>query len=274
MAELVRHVRALGQVELSPFAPLTLAGAPIGYMRPAIAAGLAGFATPRAGGLDFADATALHRAAEALASAGAYRPRGEAFDVRSVPDGPVLARLDRAALPVFGVAAVGVHLNGMVHSPGEPALWVGTRAANKPLDPGKRDHLVAGGVPAGLSPWETLLKEAEEEAGIAPSILEAARASGALQKAGVLTYVTIRPEGLRRDRLHCYDLVLPADFEPEARDGEMARFDLLLASEIVSLLAETDSFKFNVALVLLDWLLRHRIVSDAALEAALARLRA
>ena len=41
---------------------------------------------------------------------------------------------------------------------------IGRRAADKTLDPGKLDHIVAGGVPAGLTAMQTLVKEAAEEA--------------------------------------------------------------------------------------------------------------
>ena len=41
----------------------------------------------------------------ALATAGHLRWRGEAFDVRADPDGPVLAEVDRGALPAFGHVA-------------------------------------------------------------------------------------------------------------------------------------------------------------------------
>src|SRR5207302_1962956 len=99
-------------------------------------------------------------------------------------------------------------------------LWVGRRASNKAVDPGKLDHVVAGGVPAGLSPAETLEKEGWEEAGLAPELARMA------EPVGVVAYAMERPEGLRRDVLHCYDLVLPAGWVPEARDGEVEGFEL------------------------------------------------
>ena len=46
-----------------------------------------------------ADAAALPAIARRLSDAGCYRWRREAFDIRAEPDGPVLARLDRGALP-------------------------------------------------------------------------------------------------------------------------------------------------------------------------------
>ena len=93
------------------------------------------------------------------------------------PMAPVLAQLDRGALPSFGVVAVGVHVNGLVRRPDGVHVWIARRAADKLLDPGKLDHIVAGGVPAGLTPAETLVKEAAEEAAI-PASLAAPGRSG------------------------------------------------------------------------------------------------
>jgi len=107
---------------------------------------------------------------EAAARHGAFTWRAEAFDVRAVPEGAVLAAVDRGALPWLGIAAQGVHVNGLVRRASGLWVWVGRRAAHKLLDPGKFDHIVAGGVPAGLSSMQTLVKEAQEEAGIPPSV--------------------------------------------------------------------------------------------------------
>ena len=82
------------------------------------------------------------------------------------------------------------------------------------------DHLVAGGIPAGLSPAQTLVKEAAEEAAVPEALAATAR------RVGMVRYAMERPEGLRRDRLHCYDLALPEDFSPRAADGEVESFEL------------------------------------------------
>ena len=75
--------------------------------------------------------------------------------------------------------------------------------------------MVAGGIPAGLTPRETVVKEAAEEAAV-----PAALAATAVE-AGLVSYAMERPEGLRRDRLNCYDLFLPDEFTPRAADGEV-----------------------------------------------------
>ncbi len=156
----------------------------------------------------------------------------------------MLAQIDRGGLPVFGIAAQGVHLNGLVATSGGLHIWVARRALSKPLDPGKLDHLVAGGISAGMTPFQTLLKEAEEEASLPAELV-----SQAIHR-GTLDYVITRPEGLRRDRLHCYDLMLPQDFRPEPRDGEVAGFELWPVRRAFETVRDTDDFKFNVRLVL------------------------
>lgn len=262
MMDLMRHVDAATALRLpGPYARLRLAGACIGYLTPQAesvlrAAGL---------GLDLPDAACLGHAAAALREAGLWRPRGEDFDVRAAPDGPALARVDRGALPVLGISAEGAHVNGLVERRDGWHIWIGTRAPDRTLDPGKLDHLVGGGISAGMTAAETLVKEAGEEAGIAPALARHAR------PAGQIAYTLLRPEGLRRDRLHCYDLVLPADFVPVSADGEMTGFTLLPAGTVLARVRDTEDFKFNVSLVLIALFAR---LGMAEAEAPAARLRA
>ncbi|HBK07879.1 MAG TPA: thiamine pyrophosphokinase [Acetobacteraceae bacterium] len=200
---------------------------------------------------------ALPSIAHELAEQGLYRWRGEAFDVRVRSDGPVLARIDRGAIPSFGMQAVGVHVNGLVRRTGGLHMWIARRAMDKLLDPGKLDHVVAGGVPAGLGPLETLIKEAGEEAAIPPSLAATAR------RVSSFGYAMERPEGLRRDWLYCYDLTLPDDFLPRPVDGEVEAFELWPIERIVETVRNTDDFKFNVSLVLIDLFIRLGVIEAA-----------
>jgi 8-oxo-dGTP pyrophosphatase MutT (NUDIX family) len=236
---------------------------PVGWVGPAAAGTVRRFAgvAESLDGLTLADPAALQDLARALVAAGHGRWRREAFDVRAYPDGPVLAEVDRGLLPVLGIQAQGVHVNGLVRRADGLHLWVAVRAANKALDPNKLDHIVAGGVPAGLTPWETLIKEAGEEAAIPPDL--AARAV----PVGRIGYAMERAEGLRRDLLHCYDLDLPDSFVPHPADGEVARFELWPVTHALELVRDGCSFKFNVNLVLIDLFVRSGlIVGDQAAE--------
>jgi 8-oxo-dGTP pyrophosphatase MutT (NUDIX family) len=259
----LRHIRACNNTQLPGIRlPFRIGPSPVGWVRPDLAVRLAEFPqiTTDASGVTLTDGATLQAIACQLSDAGCFRWRREAFDIRAEADGPVLAQLDRGALPSFGVLAVGVHVNGLVRRPDGLHLWVARRAANKALDPSKLDHIVAGGVPAGLTPSETLVKEAEEEASI-PSDL--ARHS---VEVGQISYAMERPEGLRRDLLHCYDLTLPGDFVPHAADGEVEAFELWPIDRVMQTVRDTDDFKFNVNLVLVDLFLREGLIrgSDAA----------
>ena len=103
------------------------------------------------------------RSRDSLSDAGCFRWRREEFDIRADPDGPVLARLDRGALPSFGVLADG-RARERPGSSRRTGCTSGSPAAPRTSCwiPCKLDHIVAGGVPAGLTPAETLVKEADE----------------------------------------------------------------------------------------------------------------
>ncbi|HEY4174263.1 MAG TPA: DUF4743 domain-containing protein [Rhodopila sp.] len=253
-----RHVRACNNAVLPGERIRFLIGEqPVGWVNARVASALEGMEAVRFGGdrITLTDPTALPWIARDLSNRGLYRWRDEAFDVRVAPDGPSLARIDRGAIPSFGIQAVGVHVNGLVRRPDGVHLWVARRAMNKLLDPGKLDHIVAGGVPAGLDVMETLVKEAGEEAAIPPE-----RAAAAVH-VGVIGYAMERTEGLRRDWLHCYDLMLPADFTPEAADGEVEGFELWPLPRVVETVRDTDDFKFNVNLVLIDLFIRLGVIA-------------
>lgn len=269
IAKLLAHISACHSAKL-PGArlPFYAGNHLIGFLHPAFAARL----VPLSPALTLSPtrATLAPEALpelNALAQAAGLRLRAENFDVRETADSPSLAVLDRGALPSFGVIGVGVHLNGLVRRPDGWHLWVAKRAADKKLDPGKLDHIVAGGVPAGLTPFETLLKEAEEEA-----TLPAALAANA-KLTGRFSYNMERPEGLRRDVVFAYDLELPESFTPTPADGEVESFSLWPLPRVLEIVSTTDDFKFNVNLVLIDLLLRFGLIEGDAvprLRAALA----
>lgn len=199
---------------------------------------------------------ALADAVAALVASGLIpRLRGERYDIRAEAGSAPLATLDRSAVPAFGVRAEGVHVNGLVRRADGVHLWVAIRAADKAVDPGKLDHIVAGGIPAGLGPEETLIKEAEEEASIPGPLAATAR------KVATISYVTAwdaprQARGMRRDTLHVYDLELPEDFVPRPNDDEVQGFELWPLARVADAVRETDRFKFNVNLVLIDLFLR------------------
>jgi len=269
MTELLRHIAACRNAVLpGGRMPFRFGTAQVGWVRPDIAAALAALgAKVQSDGVTLETAK-LDNVAQQLAEQGLFRWRAEAFDVRATSDGPALAQLDRGALPTFGIRAEGVHLNGLVLRPDGLWLWVARRAANKHLDPGKLDHLVGGGVPASLSPWETLAKEADEEAAVPPDLIAQA------MPVALLSYAMDRPEGLRRDRLHCYDLLLPENFAPQPQDGEVEAFELWPLPAVLDRVRRTNDFKFNVNLVLIDLFIRMGLLPAAESQQLRAALDA
>ena len=253
--DFLRHIAACNTADLpGGRIPVRLAGAPVGWAKPGVAAVLG------RDGLDFADSADLALAGRQLAAAGLCRWRDEAFDVRAQHDGAALGTVDRGVLPCLGIQAIGVHVNGLVRRQDGVHLWVARRAADKALDPGKLDHLVAGGVAAGMDAATTLIKEAGEEAAIPPDLARQA------QHVGRIAYAMERPEGLRRDMLECYDLDLPESFIPHPADGEVEGFDLWPVVRAVEAVRTTVDFKFNVNLVLIDLFLRLGLIDPASQE--------
>ena len=183
--------------------------------------------------------------------------RNEDYPVAAAYGRPPLLRMERAGVPAFGVQGYGVHLNGHVGRGADMRLWIGRRSPTKQTAPNKLDHLVAGGQPFGLGLFDNLLKECAEEAALPRALAAQAR------PVGIVSYVTEHEGGLRNDVLFCYDLELPEDFVPVNRDGEIAEFQLWPIARVAERLADTEDFKFNVALVIIDFLVRHGLIDPA-----------
>jgi len=172
--------------------------------------------------------------------------RDELYPVTRDWSVPPVMLMERGAVPRFGVRAFGVHLNGLVRRGDEVLVWVARRSLAKEVAPGKLDNSVAGGQPHGLSFMDNLVKECAEEAGIPPALACQAR------QVAVLEYVCEQPDGLRDDVAVCFDLWLPADFVPRNTDGEVESFELWPLARAMAVVRDSDAFKFNCALVLID----------------------
>lgn len=159
--------------------------------------------------------------------------------------------LDRAAAPYFGIRAFGQHMNGYTVDNGELKLWLGRRSDDRVHFPGKLDNMVAGGLPANIGLQENLLKECWEEAGIDSNLAAGAR------PVGTITYNIETAKGLKPDTLYCYDLQLPASFRPKCNDGEVAGFELVSATDVMNIVLDSDEFKLNCNLVVIDFFIRH-----------------
>lgn len=265
----LRHVIACNRWDPSDFSPFNVAGRQVGRIRRAHVdrlAGLGEFLVRDGDGLALdprcTDRTSRTAALDALGArlvADGIVPklRGERYAVSAGWGEEVLAEIDRGIVPVFGTRSYGVHVNGVIEEsdPDDPMLWIGRRAADKEVAPDKLDNMIAGGLPAGFTPAENLAKEAAEEADLPADLAAKARPVGAIR------YRMAVPQGLRDDVLFVYDLRVPASFTPRNTDGEIARFERMASSEALRRVAASDDFKFNVALVLIDFAIRHGLIT-------------
>lgn len=260
------HIRACNAHDLSGFRAFLADGGRIGWIRHSLAGRLAAFEDIFEVGPDlvtFRDhvtgfderSAAMARTVGILVNEGQIPElRREDYGVASHWGAPALFRLDRAAVPFFGVRSYGLHVNGFVRKPDGLHIWVGKRATDRKIAPGKLDNLIAGGQPYGLSLAENLVKEAGEEAGLSPET--AARA----KPVGIISYLMENRSGLKPDTLFVYDLELPEDFVPRNTDGEVEEFRLWPVERVAETVKNTDDFKFNVNLVIIDFLIRHGLL--------------
>ncbi len=177
--------------------------------------------------------------------------RGELYPVVAAEGGEPLFAMERAAAIRFGVRSFGVHLMGYSGQSASQRLWVAKRSATKATGPGMKDAFVGGGIAYGTSVWDTMIKEAWEEAGVPPVL--AAQA----EPAGEVRFVYQNDLGVDQGLDYQYELALPEDFNPDNQDGEVAGFSLRPAVEIMADLAESQDYFYDASLAYIAFFLRH-----------------
>jgi 8-oxo-dGTP pyrophosphatase MutT (NUDIX family) len=191
---------------------------------------------------------ALAALARQLADAGHVRGwRNELFAVTPALEAEPFAVIERAAARFLGLLTFASHMNGIVA--GQRALWISRRSPHKAVDPGMWDNLVAGGMPAGSDPLETLVRECDEESGIPPEL------AGQAEAHGVIDVLREIPEGVQWERVYVYDLMLPPDFVPHNRDGEVAEHRHIGPEALLAIMADC-AMTVDATLVTLDALHR------------------
>jgi 8-oxo-dGTP pyrophosphatase MutT (NUDIX family) len=179
----------------------------------------------------------------------------------------LLFTVERSASPLFGVVTYGIHMTvftrsqttGMVDK-----IWIPRRARSKQTYGGMLDNAVAGGISAGESAFESLVRESGEEA----SLLEDLVRKGA-RSVGTVTYYCIRTESaggetglLQPECQYVYDLEVGEDVVPKPGDDEVEAFYLWSVDEVRGAM-ERGEFKPNCALVMLDFFVRHGVLTAA-----------
>lgn len=181
---------------------------------------------------------------------------GEKYPVTRASRSQARMLIDRACAPHFGVRAFGQHMNGFVRDSKGLKMWIGRRSADRRVFPLHLDNLVAGGLPWGVALTDNLRKECREEADIPEALADRARPVSAV------TYCRDSKRGLKPDVMYCYDLELPPGFEPRCTDGEVETFYLWPIEQVMETVSETEEFKLNCNLVIIDFLVRHGYISQ------------
>jgi len=181
--------------------------------------------------------------------------------------------IERAASRFWGTLTLGAHCNGYVaDATGRPThLWIARRAYSKPTDPGRLDNMVGCGVALGQTPRAAVVREGWEEAGLEPAQM------AGLVTGGLVDLECDIPEGRQHERLHVFDLELPAGLVPRNVDGEVAEHRLMPVSEALAR-AAAGELTTDAALATLDFAVRRRLVEpdspDAESTLGASQLRA
>jgi hypothetical protein len=187
-------------------------------------------------------------------------------------------RVERFAATLFGIATRGAHLTAYVRgeSPDdEMKIWVARRSSHLFTFPGMLDSTVAGGVKATDSPLACIVAESDEEASLPAPLVQPL-----IKPTGIVTALNRNPRTglIHGDVVHVFDLEMsPSVPPPSPNDDEVAEFVLMGAAEVRRRMLAGE-FKPNVCLVLIDFLVRHGLVTpetegEAAYVEICSRLR-
>jgi hypothetical protein len=281
MTSLMRQFRRYPAVDLGQYRRFMVARQHVGWVMPDFAVALARF--PHVFHVDDKAVTlqprlrSFNTRSEAVAEVlGKLREEGlvpgwrnEFYPVAQSFYAAPLLQMERAATVLFGTLSYGVNLNGFVGRGWAMKVWIARRAESKPVDPGMMDLIVGGGQPMGISPWDNLMKECREEAGMPHAVAEKAK------PVGIITLLAMIKGHMRVGLQFNYDIELPESFRPQNTDGEVAEFLLVPVSALIDRLKTADDFSYDVAVVLIDFLIRHGFVGpgDADFLDLIAELR-
>lgn len=190
--------------------------------------------------------------------------RSELFPVYG-PGNELLWSMERSAIPLIGVVSYGIHLTAYIRDSNSPyglKFWVPRRSTNKQTFGGMLDNTVAGGLAVNEDPLTCLVREAEEEAGLQKDLVQKYS-----KTCGTVTYIYYTDSraggevGLVQPECEfIYDLELPESVVPTPTDGEVEEFYLWSVDEVQARLRRGE-FKPNSALVMLDFFIRHKILT-------------
>jgi len=178
------------------------------------------------------------------------------------PGKELVLSIERTAALLFGILTYGIQLLAYQDNPEGPSVWIARRASSKRAFPNMLDSTVGGSLPTSESPFECLIREAEEEASFSPEFVKKAAIS-----CGTVSYVNMTDErtqgerGLLRPEVQfCYEMKVPTDLVPVPNDGEAQEIILLNVEQLKAALANGEFAPANGCIVL-DFFIRHGILT-------------
>lgn len=168
----------------------------------------------------------------------------------------------RSAARLFGIASRGAHMTAYVRTHEGLKIWVGRRSAHLITYPGMLDTTVAGGVRAEESPFDCIVHESAEEASIPADYVRAnAKACGAITYVAKSSAVGDEFSFMIPVVLYNYDIELPEHIIPQPQDEEVEAFYLWDLEQVKEAMTNRE-FKTNCAAVMIDFFIRHGIITD------------
>lgn len=174
-------------------------------------------------------------------------------------------QIERFASSLFGITSRGAHLTAHTRGSEGMKIWVPRRNPNLKTYPNMLDTTVAGGVPADESPFDNMVREADEEASLPAELVRQN-----VRSVGCLTYIGLTGTGygveeaglVVPDIVYLFDLELDEDVVPKPKDDEVKEFTLMSVEEVKKAMLGGE-FKPNCAVVMIDFFIRHGIITAA-----------
>lgn len=171
--------------------------------------------------------------------------------------------IERSAFSLFGIIGRGAHMTVYTRSHEGLKVWIARRSATKSTYPNMLDQAVAGGVARGEMPFDCIVREADEEAGLSPEVVRQSAVA-----AGTVSWFNVSDERaggelglLNPGVLYVYDLEVPStgtEFDPV--EGDISKFSLMGLDDVLTALRDGE-FKPSCAMVMLDFLIRHGLMT-------------